>query len=58
MHPISEFITKDNLGRLLLLDPSYPVGHEMRMRIIDSQFVRFMPTVTHFIPLDELEPNS
>lgn len=44
--------------RILVLDPTYPIGNEMRMRIVDTDFVRFMQDATHFIELTDLEPKG
>lgn len=57
MQPIDSFDAEIHTGRILIFCPTYPAGHEMRMRIIDSGFVRFADEITHFVPLAELEPN-
>jgi hypothetical protein len=57
MLPISEF-NENITGRILVLDPSYPIGHEMRIRIVDAQFIKHMADVTHFIPLVDMEPKE
>ncbi len=41
--------------RILAFSPVYPVGHEMRFRVMDSQFLRIMKEATHWM---ELEPNK
>ena len=41
--------------RILAFSPSYPVGHEMRFRIVDSQFLKIIGEATHWM---ELEPNK
>ena len=56
MRPISEFNPQVEKGRMLIFCPSHPAGHEMRMWIIDANFVKFATEITHFLPLVELEP--
>lgn len=55
MQPISK-LNPEPSRRILVLDPAYPENHEMRMRIIDSEFVKHMDSVTHFAELSNLEP--
>jgi hypothetical protein len=55
MRPISELKPLPS-RRILILDPTYAIGHEMRMRIVDTDFVKHMEDVTHFIELTDLEP--
>ena len=56
MRPISEFDPETITGRILVFCPTYPEGHEMRMRILDSNFVGFGTEITHFVPVVDLEP--
>lgn len=41
--------------RVLAFSPAYPVGHDMRFRVVDSRFLKIMGEVTHWM---ELEPNA
>lgn len=57
MKPIKELIAEPS-RRVLVLDPSYPKNHDMRLRFVDSQFVKLMPSVTHFAEADDIEPKE
>ena len=35
--------------RIITLSPVYPIGHEMRVRVIDSQFLRLCGEVTQWM---------
>lgn len=41
----------DAAVRVMVFSPEYPPGHEMRYRIVDSQFVRIMTDATHWTEL-------
>ena len=55
MIPIEQFNPNNILGRVLVLDPTYPLNDQMRIRIIDAHFVRLCTDVTHFLPVEDLE---
>ncbi len=44
--------------RVLTFSPAYPIGHDMRFRIVDGQFVRIMLEVSFWLYLDEIEPEN
>ena len=53
MYPRS-WVPNENV-RILVYSKSYPVGHEMRWRIIDSMFLPFCDEVTKWRYLDDPE---
>jgi hypothetical protein len=55
MIPIAEFNPDTMLGRVLVLDPTYPLNHLMRIRIIDAHFVKLCVDITHFLLVEDLE---
>ena len=45
----------DQNKRILVVAPVYPVGHEMRTRIIDAQFLSICSEVQKWAYVEELE---
>lgn len=37
--------------RVVVFSPVYPEGHDMRYRILNTEFVRFCSDATHWAPL-------
>lgn len=50
--------TPPECGRVLTFSPCYEVGHAMRFRIMDSQFVRISKEVTHWMDLEAITPEN
>ena len=48
----------DVARRILALSPVYPVGHEMRHRMMDARFFRICTEATHWLDVQLIEPNS
>jgi hypothetical protein len=44
--------------RILALSPVYPVGHEMRHRMMDARFFRICTEATHWLDVQTIEPND
>lgn len=42
--------------RVLTFSPAYPVGHEMRHRMMDARFVRVCFEATHWLDVVQTEP--
>lgn len=42
-------------GLILVFSPVYPQGHSMRIRMIDSRFLRFATEVTHWAAIQDPE---
>lgn len=40
-----------NDGRLLVFSPCYPIEHNMRVRIVDSRFLKTLTDVTKWMPI-------
>lgn len=40
-------------GMVLVFSPAYPKGHPMRIRLMDSQFVRLCAEATHWASVPE-----